>query len=107
MVTDVKVIGHRGARQHPQIDENAQKAFEIALTTADGLETDAVNSKDGTVFLSHDTTQKFIHHLFSRSFYVFREHLNAASAAIVGKRRIDQLTDKELEGLTLEKGGKV
>lgn len=107
MANAVKVIGHRGARQHPTIDENSEQSIALGLATADGIETDAVVSKDGTVFLSHDTTQKFVHKIFSRSFYVFKEHLNAASAAIVGKRRIEQLTDKELEGLTLEKGGTV
>ena len=103
----VKVIGHRGLRQHPEIDENSTQAFAAGFSGADGIETDAVVSKDGTVFLAHDVTQKYIPRVFSRSRYIFKDLLDKASAAIVGKRRIEQLTDKELAGLTLQKGGKV
>jgi glycerophosphoryl diester phosphodiesterase len=104
---NVKVIGHRGLRQHAEIDENSAKAVEVAFATADGAEIDGAQSRDGTVFLSHETMQKYSKHLFSRSRYVFSEHLDAASAAAVGKRRIEQLTAAELKGLTLKKGGKV
>jgi glycerophosphoryl diester phosphodiesterase len=103
----VKVIGHRGLRQHAEIDENSAKAFEVAFATADGAEIDGVQSKDQTVFLAHETSQKYVPHGLSRSFYVFKEHLDALSATILGKRRIEQLTDKELGELTLKKGGKV
>jgi len=103
----VQVLGHRGERQNPDVDENTLPTFATGFSTSDGIETDGTQTKDGTVFLSHDTTQDYIPHVISKSRYVFNTHLNKISQKILGKRRIDQLTDAEMEALTLEKGGKV
>jgi len=103
----VKVLGHRGLRSHPEIDENSAAAFEAGLKAADGIETDAVVSADGTVFLGHDVTQKYAPHAFSRSVYVFKDLLDKKSAVIVGERRIEQLSDSEIDQLRLKKGAKV
>jgi glycerophosphoryl diester phosphodiesterase len=103
----VKVLGHRGLRQHPEVDENSAKAFEVALKTADGIETDAAVSADKTVFLSHEITQKYVPGLISRSLYVFSQFLDKASAAIVDKRRLEEVSDSEVDSLRLKKGAKI
>lgn len=101
------MLGHRGLRRDKQITENSLPAFEVAFKVADGLETDAAVSQDGTVFLVHEISQFYIPHLVSHSRYVLREHLDKKSAAIVGNRRLEQMPDTEIEKLRLRNGEKL
>lgn len=103
----IKVIGHRGVRQHKGIDENSMPAFEKSLEESDGIETDAVVSAAKTVFLCHEVGSIGIPHLFHRSRIKLRKYLNKASAKIVGKKRIEQLEDKTLETLYLKNGAPI
>ena len=48
------ILGHRGAIDGTA-SQNSRAAFESALAAADGFETDACLSKDGMVFLVHDS----------------------------------------------------
>ena len=99
----IKVLGHRGVRQHKTVDENSVPAFDIAFKTSDGIETDAVVSSDNTVFLCHELRSINIPHLFSRSASALKRHLNRASARLAGTRRIDQMTAAEVGQLQLKK----
>lgn len=65
MPDNIKILGHRGVRYHPDMQENTLPAFVHALTTADGLETDVVCSADGVPYLLHSVTQHFIPYIFS------------------------------------------
>jgi glycerophosphoryl diester phosphodiesterase len=107
----VKVLGHRGARQRADVDENSLPAFRIALEQADGLEADAVISADKTVFLQHESGQRGLHprlkHIAWKSVYGLKNMLDAKSAKSVGERRLDQLSDKEIDSLRLAKGSKL
>ena len=103
----IKVLGHRGVRQRKDIDENSLPAFERALQEADGLETDAAVSKDGTAYLVHEISQLTIPHLYARARYALKEHLDKVSKKLLGKKRLDQLADKDVDALRLKKGGKL
>jgi glycerophosphoryl diester phosphodiesterase len=100
----IRVIGHRGVRQHKGIDENSLPAFEKSLAESDGLETDAVISADKSVYLCHEVGSIGIPHLFHRSRIKLRKYLNKASAKIVGKKRLEQLDDKTVSALALKNG---
>ncbi len=99
----IKVLGHRGVRQHKTVDENSVPAFDLAFKSSDGIETDAVISADKAVFLCHELRSINIPHLFSRSTSALKRHLNRASAKLAGTRRIDQMTAKEVDRLQLKK----
>lgn len=58
-----KILGHRGTRGNKDLPENSMAALRYALICADGLETDAVNSKDGVPFLVHDAKTMFVPHV--------------------------------------------
>jgi glycerophosphoryl diester phosphodiesterase len=107
----VKVLGHRGARQRADVDENSLPAFRIALDQADGLEADAVVSADKAVYLQHESGQPYLHPRLKRvagkSVYALKKMLDAKSAEVVGDRRLDQLSDKEINSLRLAKGSKL
>lgn len=100
----IKVLGHRGVRQHKGIDENSNPAFERALEESDGIETDAVVSADKSVYLCHEVGSIGIPHVFHRSRIKLRKYLNKASAKLVGKKRIEQLDDKTIDALSLKNG---
>jgi glycerophosphoryl diester phosphodiesterase len=100
----IKVLGHRGVRQHKGIDENSTPAFEKALEESDGIETDAVISADKSVYLCHEVGSIGIPHVFHRSRIKLRKYLNKASAKLVGKKRIEQLDDKTIDALSLKNG---
>lgn len=52
------LLGHRGVRAKPEdnLPENSLAAFQAALETLDGLETDLHRSRDGHIVLYHDFT---------------------------------------------------
>ena len=103
----VKVLGHRGIRQSKDIDENSLAAFERAFQEGDGIETDAAVSGDGTPYLVHEISQIAIPHIFARARYELRRHLDKVSAKLLGKKRLDQITDAEVDNLRLKKGGRL
>ncbi|MBI3440694.1 MAG: glycerophosphodiester phosphodiesterase [Proteobacteria bacterium] len=103
----VQIFGHRGQRRRRGVDENSLPAFAAALNDADGVETDASASADKTVHLVHDITPRYIPHVFWRSVYELRARLNKAAAHLAGTRRIDQLSDNDIDQLRLKKGGKL
>ncbi|HYD19146.1 MAG TPA: glycerophosphodiester phosphodiesterase [Patescibacteria group bacterium] len=103
----VRVLGHRGVRQHKGTDENSIPAFERALNESDGIETDVVVSKDKTPFLCHETRQITIPKLYTRATSSLKRHLNRASAKLVRGRRIDQLASNDVDCLKLRKGSKL
>lgn len=100
----IKVLGHRGVRQHKGIDENSMPAFERSLEESDGIETDAVISADKSVYLCHEVGSIGIPHIYHRSRIKLRKFLNKASAKIVGKKRLEQLEDKTIDTLCLKHG---
>jgi glycerophosphoryl diester phosphodiesterase len=103
----VKVLGHRGVRQHKGTDENSLPAFERALNESDGVETDAVVSRDKTPYLCHEPRMINIPGIYTRTTSSLKRHLNRASAKLAGGKRIDQMTSKDVDGLTLKKGSKL
>lgn len=100
----IRVLGHRGVRQHKGIDENSGPAFEKALEESDGIETDAVVSAEKSVYLCHEVGSIGIPHVFHRSRIKLRKYLNKASAKLVGRKRIEQLEDKTIGVLCLKYG---
>jgi glycerophosphoryl diester phosphodiesterase len=103
----VKVLGHRGVRQHKGTDENSLPAFERALIESDGIETDAVVSRDKTPFLCHETRQINIPRIYTRATSSLKRHLNRASAKLARGQRIDQMQANDVDCLTLKKGSKL
>lgn len=103
----VKVLGHRGVRQHKGTDENSLPAFERALNESDGIETDAVVSRDKTPYLCHEPRMINIPGIYTRTTSSLKRHLNRASAKLAGGKRIDQMESKDVDGLKLKKGSKL
>ncbi|MBL8711316.1 MAG: glycerophosphodiester phosphodiesterase [Alphaproteobacteria bacterium] len=103
----VRVLGHRGVRQHKGTDENSLPAFERAMSESDGIETDAVVSRDKTPFLCHETRQITIPRIYSRATSALKRHLNRASAKLAHGKRIDQMQAKDVDCLTLKNGSKL
>lgn len=103
----VKVLGHRGVRQHKDTDENSIPAFERALNESDGIETDVVVSRDKTPFLCHETRQITIPRLYTRATSSLKRHLNRASAKLARGKRIDQMASNDVDCLKLKKGSKL
>ncbi|MBI1214848.1 MAG: hypothetical protein GC185_03400 [Alphaproteobacteria bacterium] len=103
----IKVLGHRGVRKNRKVDENTLPAFSIALDECDGIETDAAVSKDGTPWLIHEILNVTIPHLYSRTRYAVKDHLNKISARLVGKKHLDEIEDRDVETLRLKKGGQL
>jgi glycerophosphoryl diester phosphodiesterase len=91
------ILGHKGSG-NSQFYQNSYSAFREALSAADGLETDAVLSSDGVVFLIHETF--FLHKVE----YTLKDHLDPASAEQAGDRRLDQMTAREIETFRLKNG---
>lgn len=89
----IKVLGHRGAMKEG-FYENTLSGFKAALETADGFETDAVRSAEGSVFFVHETdaSSGVVH-------YELNRHLATPSP-----RRTDQLSDTEIKALRLKNG---
>ncbi|MCC7035789.1 MAG: glycerophosphodiester phosphodiesterase [Alphaproteobacteria bacterium] len=103
----VKVLGHRGVRQHKGTDENSLPAFERAMIESDGVETDVVVSRDKTPFLCHETRQISIPRIYTRATSSLKRHLNRASAKLARGKRIDQMQANDVDCLTLKKGSKL
>jgi glycerophosphoryl diester phosphodiesterase len=91
------ILGHRGCR-NSQFYQNSYPAFREGLSAADGLETDAVLSSDGVIFLMHETF------FLTKVEYTLTDHLDADSAARAGTRRLDQITAEEIETFRLKNG---
>lgn len=98
----IKVIGHRGVRdgKGPPY-QNTLPAFEEAFKHADGIETDAVVSKDGEVFLIHATKT------LVTTFNALYEQLDRESYRNTKNRRIDEMTANDVRALKLKSGEKI
>lgn len=96
-----KVIGHRLSRKEG-VYENTEAAFAKVIAYADGVETDAVLSKDGQVFIIHDT-----YFTGSRAHYELGIRLSDTSKSFVAGRRIDEMTATEIEQITLVDGQRI
>lgn len=102
------VLAHRGYRydrfpeRYPNSPhENTVEAFKFALTHCMGLETDVIQSKQKTLYLTHDT-------LFSdRVYYEMKVHLDPASREIIDDRFIFQLDDADIARLRMVDGSKM
>jgi glycerophosphoryl diester phosphodiesterase len=94
------VLGHRGVINQ-NISQNSLQAFRQAVDAADGFETDACVSKDGEVFLIHEA--KYADAAKGVE-YSAAEHLDAASASLLGDFRLEQLTGEEIRRLRLKDG---
>lgn len=103
----IKVLGHRGVRQRKDIDENSLPAFDRAFAESDGIETDAAVSAAGTPYLVHEISQLTIPHLYARARYALKGHLDKISQKLLGKKRLDQISDGEVGKLRLKHGGKL
>jgi glycerophosphoryl diester phosphodiesterase len=97
------VLGHRGviAEGKDAPYQNSLRAFAEALGAGDGFETDACLDRDGEIFLIHEAKyadpEKGVE-------YSMAEHLDPASAALLGMRRLDQLATSEARSLRLKDG---
>lgn len=94
----MKILAHRGG-SHEAPYQNSTEAFTHALAVCDGFETDTIKSRDGDVFLAHDTV------FIEKVEYELSRHLDDASKTILGDRRIDQLSTQEAEKLILQTVG--
>lgn len=88
----IKIFGHRGAILHTPGTpyQNSLKAFALAFTHADGLETDGCETADGHIYLIHGVD--------------CAEHLDSASQQALGTHRLDQLPDDQARHLKLADG---
>jgi glycerophosphoryl diester phosphodiesterase len=99
------VLGHRGAIiDSAAFHQNSLRAFGEAVTAGDGFESDACVDKDGEIFLIHEA--KYANATTGVE-YCMAEHLDSASAAFVGTRRIDQLTTAGMRRLRLRDGSPI
>ena len=99
------ILGHRGAiLDNGVFHQNSLHAFQEALSVADGFESDACADSQGEVFLIHEA--KYVDPALGVE-YCAAEHLDAASVALFGSRRIDQLTTAEMRQLRLKDGSPV
>ncbi|NBX67027.1 MAG: hypothetical protein EBQ96_08540 [Proteobacteria bacterium] len=96
-----KVLGHRLSRKEG-VYENTIAGFERVIRYADGVETDAVLSKDNQVFIIHDT-----YFTGSRAHYELGIRLSEESKKFVAGRRIDEMTAAEIEQITLIDGHRI
>lgn len=103
----VKIIGHRGQRHDGKTDDNSLAAFKTAFRNCDGIETDVSVSADGTPFLIHDIGRLRIPKLYDGTVNMLKYCLDRASAKKLKRRRIDQLSDAEIDTLRLKKGAKI
>jgi glycerophosphoryl diester phosphodiesterase len=97
------VLGHRGviAEGKDAPYQNSLRAFAEALGAGDGFETDACLDRDGEIFLIHEA--KYADPQTGVE-YSMAEHLDPASAALLGDRRLDQLATSEARRLRLKDG---
>lgn len=99
------ILGHRGAiLDNAPFYQNSLRAFEEAVDTADGFETDACVDRDGEVFLMHEA--KYSDPAKGVE-YCAAEHLDATSAAFMGSHRIDEMTTADMKRLRLRDGSPV
>lgn len=99
------VLGHRGAiSDHFDFHQNSLRAFQEALASGDGFETDACVDQDGEIFLIHEA--KFVDPAKGVE-YCAAEHLDPQSAAFMGERRIAEMTTEEMRRLRLKDGSPI
>ena len=96
------ILGHRGAILNgAPFHQNSQSAFQEALSVSDGFESDACADSQGEIFLIHEAKYINSHNGVE---YCAAEHLDTESVAVLGNRRIDQLTTNEAKRLRLKDG---
>jgi glycerophosphoryl diester phosphodiesterase len=107
MSRKIRLLGHRGLRYRRGRDENGRAAFEEALRVADGIEADVAVSREGTAYILHDISVKYVPRWFTRSENALGAALDAPSRRKVAGRRFEELADAEIAALRLRRGGQV
>jgi glycerophosphoryl diester phosphodiesterase len=101
----IKILGHRGVMGDSARPENSLAALEEGLRQGDGIETDISASADGTAWIAHDVTVRYVPYVFTRSRYMLDDLLDAPSRRRVAGKRIEQMTDAEIAALRRPGGG--
>lgn len=100
----IKILGHRGVMGDSARPENSLAALAEGLRQGDGIETDISASADGTAWIVHDVTVRYVPYVFTRSRYMLREMLDARSRSLAAGRRLGQMRDAEIEKLRTADG---
>lgn len=107
MPENIKILGHRGTRHNPVAHENTLPAFAHALYNADGVEADVVCSADNVPYLLHNSSIRFIPHLFSWVATDWHAHLHPASRALVKGRDIHEMFSAEIDQVCMKDGNSI
>ncbi len=96
----MKFLGHRGVvTNKSEYFENTIQSFKYAIKYSDGIETDACLSSDGEIFLIHEKTKD--------AKYTIAPYICKKSQKILGDKRLDMLTAKQIDKLRLKNGEKI
>ena len=101
----IKILGHRGVMGDSTRPENSLAALEDGLRQGDGIETDISASADGTAWIAHDVTVRYVPYAFTRSRYMLRDLLDGPSQRLAGAKRLEQMTDVQVSALRRADGG--
>jgi len=101
----IKILGHRGVMGDSARPENSLAALEEGLRQGDGIETDISASADGTAWIVHDVTVRYVPYVFTRSRYMLRDLLDGPSRRMAGAKRLEQMTDAQISALRRKDGG--
>lgn len=104
MVDTIKILGHRGVKNQPDLIENTLPAFARALATADGLETDVVCSADGVPYLLHDTTIRTIPYVASWVAETWKKKVDPESHKLINGRDFRHMHSSEIDEIVLLDG---
>ena len=104
MADTIKILGHRGVKNQPDLIENTTPAFAHALATADGLETDVVCSADGVPYLLHDTSIRIIPHVVSWVTETWKKNVHPESYKIINGRDFRHMHSSEVDEIFLADG---
>jgi len=98
------VIGHRGVIGHPGFYQNSYPAYQEALKHGDGIEVDAITTRDRVVFLAHESSYNDPRR---GAEYTLKDHFNGVSAELMGTRRIDEVSAPEMRQMRLRNDEKI
>ncbi len=83
------VWGHRGKNTVAHL-QNSLSSLGFGLKSSHGIETDCVVSKDGTIYLIHDMVAHKLKKIIKPEYH-----------DVIGERRMDELSDKEINSFRL------
>ena len=101
----IKILGHRGVMGDSGRPENSLAALEEGLRQGDGIETDISASADGTAWIVHDVTVRYVPYVFTRSRYMLHDLLDGPSRRLAGAKRLELMTDAQVNALRRTDGG--